>query len=74
MPLTDWIENMLTGRKLTVNCEDRTLEGRPAAGCPQGGVLSPILWCLVVDDLQVKLEKEGFRVYGYADPEATWQW
>jgi hypothetical protein len=36
-------------------------------GCPQGSVLSPLLWCLVVDDLLARLS--GNRVFsqGYAD-------
>jgi len=39
----------------------------PAGGCPQGGVLSPLLWCLVVDELLTKLKESGFLVFGYAD-------
>jgi ribonuclease HI len=34
--------------------------------CPQGGVLSPLLWALVVDDLLDLLTKAGFEVQGYA--------
>lgn len=41
--LIDWMINMLAGRRLTVNYENETLEGCPAGGCPQGGVLSPTL-------------------------------
>jgi hypothetical protein len=57
-----------------------TLEGRLAAatlsgnskgvavsrGCPQGGVLSPLLWCLV-DDLITRLNGGGIYTHGYAD-------
>jgi hypothetical protein len=40
----------------------------PAArGCPQGGVLSQLLWCLVVDDLIARLNKGGVYCQGYAD-------
>jgi hypothetical protein len=35
--------------------------------CPQGGVLSPLLWCLVVDDLLARLSGSGVFVHGYAD-------
>lgn len=31
--------------------------------CLQGGVLSPLLWCLVVDELLTKLRESGFHVY-----------
>jgi hypothetical protein len=38
-----------------------------ARGCPQGGVLSPLLWCLVVDELITGLNEGGIYVQGYAD-------
>jgi len=28
-------------------------------GCPQGGVLSPVLWCLVVNELLARLSDGG---------------
>ncbi|XP_047998147.1 uncharacterized protein LOC125235592 [Leguminivora glycinivorella] len=36
-------------------------------GCPQGGVLSPLLWNLVVNNLITKLNEERFYTIGYAD-------
>jgi hypothetical protein len=36
-------------------------------GCPQGGVLSPLLWCLVVDDLLARLSGSVVFIQGYAD-------
>jgi hypothetical protein len=36
-------------------------------GCPQGGVLSPLLWSLVVDDLIWGLNSNGYYTVGYAD-------
>ena len=36
-------------------------------GSPQGGVLSPLLWNMMVDSLLPKLNEEGFCTYGYAD-------
>jgi hypothetical protein len=36
-------------------------------GCPQGDVLSPLLWCLVVDELITGLNDEGIYAQGYAD-------
>ena len=36
-------------------------------GCPQGGVLSPLLWCLVVNELLVRLNEGGVYSQGYAD-------
>jgi len=68
--LVDWTQNMLSGRDLTVSLGKETVRGRPAGGCPQGGVLSPLLWCLVVDELLTKLKEAGFLVFGYADDVA----
>ena len=36
-------------------------------GCPQGGVLSPLLWCLMVDDLLARLSGCGVFIQVYAD-------
>ena len=36
-------------------------------GCPQPGVLSPLLWCLVVADLIDRRSGGGIYIQGYAD-------
>jgi len=36
-------------------------------GCPQRGVLSPLLWCLVAKDLLATLNDGGVYSQGYAD-------
>jgi hypothetical protein len=36
-------------------------------GCPQGDVLSPLLWCVFVYDLSVRLNRGGVYSQGYAD-------
>jgi hypothetical protein len=36
-------------------------------GCPQGGVLSPLLWGLVVDNFLWELNDSGYYTVGYAD-------
>jgi hypothetical protein len=38
-----------------------------ARGCPQGGVLSPLLWSLVVDDLLWGLNNSGYYTLRYTD-------
>jgi hypothetical protein len=47
-----WIGSMLVSRKITATLAGETLEGSVARGCLQGGVLSPLLWGLVVDELR----------------------
>ena len=40
-------------------------------GCPQGGILSPILWCMVIDSLLVQLNDSGIFTQGYSDDVAS---
>jgi hypothetical protein len=43
------------------------LKASTARGCPQGGVLSPLLWSSVVDELIWELNDGGYYTVGYAD-------
>ena len=36
-------------------------------GCPEGGVLSPLLWNLTVDELLWDLIEAGYYSIGFAD-------
>jgi len=54
--LMDWVEDMLADRNLTISHGDTTIEDKPDKGCAQGFVLSPLLWCVVVNDLQEDLQ------------------
>ena len=36
-------------------------------GCPQGGVLSPLPWCLVVNELLARLNEGSVYSQGYVD-------
>lgn len=47
--------------------KDITIQGRVVRGCPQGGVLSPIIWNLVMDSLLSSLNNIGLYSLGYAD-------
>ncbi|XP_046145898.1 uncharacterized protein LOC123989236 [Osmia bicornis bicornis] len=58
---------MLTNRTVTASLGEETVRADVARGCPQGGVLSPLLWTLVVDELIRILTTEGFEVQDYAD-------
>jgi len=43
---------MFGNRKIRATLAGKTLEGSVARGCPQGGVLSPLLCNLLVDELK----------------------
>jgi hypothetical protein len=42
-----------------------------ARGCPQEGVLSPLLWSLAVDELLTGLNQGGIYAQGYADDTSS---
>ncbi|XP_065363259.1 uncharacterized protein LOC135956640 [Calliphora vicina] len=62
-----WILEMLSSRVIKLDLGGSSKTIRATRGCPQGGVLSPLLWTLVIDELLEELNNLGFRTYGYAD-------
>jgi hypothetical protein len=46
-----WVGSMLGYREITATLAGENLEGFLAKGCLQGGILSPLLWSLIVDEL-----------------------
>ncbi|XP_070528303.1 uncharacterized protein [Cardiocondyla obscurior] len=65
--LIDWTQSMLANRRLNVEHGEISVQGTPTKKCPQGGVLSPLLWSIVVNKLLSKLEAAGILTYDYAD-------
>lgn len=63
--LVGWIKSMLGKR--VVRLAGETKAAAVVRGCPQGGVLSPLLWNLVINDLITKLNASNFYTIGYAD-------
>lgn len=61
---------MLKDRVICAHLGGAQLSIKTIKRCPQGGVLSPLLWSFVVDDLLKKLTDQGFEVIGYADDVA----
>ncbi|XP_047987119.1 uncharacterized protein LOC125226977 [Leguminivora glycinivorella] len=62
-----WVQSMLSNRKVRLDLLDTTLEVTTARGCPQGGVLSPLLWTLAVDGLLRRMADLQIDTQGYAD-------
>lgn len=65
--LVRWIRLMLQHRILKTTLSNECIIMEAGKGCPQGGVLSPLLWCLVIDSLISKLNSLGIYAQGYAD-------
>jgi hypothetical protein len=62
-----WIRATLEGCVAVVTLNEISMRVAISKGCPQGGVLSPLLWCLVVNDLLTRLSGSGVFIQGYAD-------
>jgi hypothetical protein len=62
-----WICSMLESRNIVTTLSGETLRASKARGCPQGGVLSPLLWSLVADEFIWELNDGGYYTVGYAD-------
>ena len=62
-----WIRRMLSNRLVTAELGGTSYTIKTTRGCPQGGVLSPLLWCIVVDRLLKNLQSLGYEVIGFAD-------
>jgi hypothetical protein len=58
--ISKWICAMLESRNLNAILSGENLRASAARGCPQGGVLSPLLWSLGVDALLWELNSNGY--------------
>jgi hypothetical protein len=58
---------MLEIRTITATLSGEVLRASASRGCPQGGVLSPLLWSLLADDLLWLPNHDGCYTIGYAD-------
>lgn len=63
----NWIEKMLSSRKMRSLIQNGNHVYMPRMGLGQGGCSSPILWDLVIDDALGKLQEDNFHVTCYAD-------
>jgi hypothetical protein len=62
-----WIEFMLESRLVHTSLMGSSLIAKFTSGCHQGGVLSPLLWNLVVDRFLTVTNDLGFCNFGCAD-------
>jgi retron-type reverse transcriptase len=67
----EWIIGMLECRIVTAGLGEKQVTVKTRKGCPQGGVLSPLLWSLVIDELLNDLDRQGYVVIEFADDFVT---
>ncbi len=65
--VTRWIGNLLRCRFIYGQLGETKVQVSVTRGTPQGGVLSPLLWDLVVDSLLQRLEAAGIYAQFYSD-------
>jgi Reverse transcriptase (RNA-dependent DNA polymerase) len=58
---------MLESRIVTAQLGQDQITIKTTRGCPQGGVLSPLLWSLVIDELLTELTEQGYDAIEFAD-------
>ena len=62
-----WYAHFLKGREIQVEYKGVRLQRFLTKGVPQGGVLSPVMWNLVFDDLLNRFKKGPVLANGFAD-------
>lgn len=67
MGVVNWIAQMLNTRAVSSKWGTGEARLSVSRGTPQGGVLSPFLWLLVMNSILIELRNEGYEVNAYAD-------
>jgi len=62
-----WIKSLLASRRAMTTIGGQSSTVSTTRGCPQGGVLSPLLWSPLVDELLERLTRRGILFQGYAN-------
>lgn len=65
--VTEWIYYMVSNRVITLTYCDTTITKKATKGCPQGGVLSPLLWNLTLNTFLSGLGIHSSFVQAFAD-------
>jgi len=62
-----WYDKLLKGRRISAELQGVKTDRIPAKGSPQGGVLSPTVWNLIMDMLLKHFKGGAVKVTAYAD-------
>ena len=60
-------KNILEGRTVTADLQGESIKRIPKRGSPQGGVLSPLIWILIMQTILTEFHGTAVKVVGYAD-------
>ncbi len=62
-----WYVDLLKGRIVKADIQGVSALVKPRRGSPQGGVLSPLIWNIIMDSLLSTFQRDSVKVIGYAD-------
>ncbi len=65
--IVTWYNNLLRGRRVFADMQGCQACILPARGSPQGGVLSPLVWNMIMDTFLTQFRNGPVRIIGYAD-------
>ena len=66
--ICDWVWNLLTNRTITSTWGGITISKKVNRGAPQGGILSPVLFNLIMNTVfKLNINKNHINYYVYAD-------
>ena len=65
--ITSWYVHLLENRRVTSDLYGSARTISPTMGTPQGGVLSPTIWNLIIDEIITEIHGSGCKIVGYAD-------
>ena len=63
----EWYNFLVRHRTIKAKLKGNIITARPGRGTPQGGVLSPLIWNLVIDKLLSNLGNRAVKPTGFAD-------
>ena len=67
LEMVRWINAMLRSRTVTVTVQGKSVSKTVKKGCPQGGILSPLFWNLVINSLIILINSTPADSEGFAD-------
>ena len=59
--------DLLENRHISASLQGEHTKRKPVRGSPQGGVLSPLIWNIIMDSILSTFEGTATKVVGYAD-------
>ena len=62
-----WYDNLRRSCKVTADLQGEKITRLPMRGSPQGGVLSPLIWNMIMHALMPSFQEGPGKAEGYAD-------